>query len=82
MSDPRDQRIAELQSRVAAQDAQLAAKDGEIAELRNGLDELTKLVLSLKEQLDRNSSNSSKPPSSDSPSQRADELLSGFAAYL
>ena len=77
MSDPRDQRIAELEGRVAAQDAQLAAKDAEIAELKNRLDELTKLVLSLKEQLDRNSSNSGKPPSSDSPSQRAERQGKG-----
>ena len=77
VSDPRDQRIAELEGRVAGQDAQLAAKDREIAELRNGFDELTKQVLSLKEQLDRNSSNSSKPPSSDSPSQRAERQGKG-----
>ena len=72
-----DQRIAELEGRVAAQDAQLTAKDREIAELRNGINELTKLVLSLKEHLDRNSSNSSKPPSSDSPSQRAERQGKG-----
>ena len=77
MTDPRDQRIADLESRVAAQDAQLAAKDAEIADLKSRLDELTKLVLALKEQLDRNSSNSGKPPSSDSPDQRAERRGKG-----
>lgn len=72
MSDPRDQRIAELESRVAAQDVQLAAKDAEIASLNRKVEELTKLVLLLKERLDRNSGNSSNPPSSDSPDQRAE----------
>lgn len=72
MSDPRDQRIAELESRVAAQDAQLAAKDAEIADLRRKVEELTQMVLMLKERLDRNSGNSSKPPSSDSPDQRSE----------
>ncbi len=79
MLDLRDQRIAELDSRVAAQDAQLAAqgaqlaaKDVEIAELKREVQELTKMVLMLKERLDRNSGNSGKPPSSDSPEQRAE----------
>ena len=72
MSDPRDQRIAELESRVAAQDTQLAAKDAEIAALNRKVEDLTKLVLLLKERLDRNSGNSSNPPSSDSPDQRAE----------
>jgi transposase len=65
VSDPRDDRIAELEARVAARDA-------EVAELKNQVAELTKLVLSLKEQLDRSSTNSNKPPSSDSPSQKAE----------
>lgn len=75
MTDPRDQRISELEAANAAAKAR-------IVELERKVDDLMKVVLNLKEQLDRNSSNSSKPPSSDSPSQRADELLSGFAAYL
>jgi transposase len=77
VSDPRDQRITELEAQVAAQAAQLVAKDAEIADLKNRLDELTKLVQTLKEQLDRNSSNSGKPPSSDSPGQRAERRGKG-----
>lgn len=77
MSDPRDQRITELETQVAAQAAQLAAKDAEIAELRHKVDELTELVLALKEQLNRNSGNSSKPPSSDTPNQRAERRGKG-----
>ena len=77
MSDPRDQRITELETQVADQAAKLVAKDAEIADLKSRLDELTKLVLALKEQLDRNSSNSGKPPSSDSPDQRADRRGKG-----
>ena len=77
MSDPRDQRIAELESRVAAQDAQLAAKDAEIADLRRKVEDLTQMVLMLKERLDRNSGNSGKPPSSDSPDQRAERRGKG-----
>jgi transposase len=65
VSDPRDDRIAELE-------ALLAARDAEIAQLKSKVEELTKLVLTLKEQLDKNSSNSSKPPSSDSPADRAE----------
>jgi transposase len=63
VSDPRDQRIADLESR-------LTAKDAEIADLKSKVEDLTKLVLTLKEQLDRNSSNSNKPPSSDTPAQK------------
>ena len=56
--DPRDQEIAELKAALAARDAQIA--------------ELTQVVMALKEQLGRNSGNSNRPPSSDSPSQRAE----------
>lgn len=65
MSDPRDQRIAELE-------AENATLKGRVAELEGKVEQLTQLVLTLKEQLDRNSSNSNKPPSSDSPSQKAE----------
>ena len=65
MSDPRDQRITELE-------AQLVARDAEIAALTRKVDELTQLVLALKEQLNRSSGNSGKPPSSDTPNQRAE----------
>jgi transposase len=70
VSDPRDQRIAELEAENAAQKVR-------IAELEQKVAELTKLVLTLKEQLERTSSNSNKPPSSDSPSQRAERHSKG-----
>lgn len=62
--DPRDERIAELEARVAARDA-------EVADLKRKVEELTQLVLSLKEQLNRNSRNSHLPPSSDGPGARS-----------
>lgn len=65
MTDPRDQRIAELEAENAAQKAR-------IVELERRVEELTQLVLTLKQQLDKNSSNSNKPPSSDSPADRAE----------
>jgi len=71
VSDPHDlERIAELEGRVAARDA-------EVADLKRKVEELTHLVLTLKERLDKNSSNSSKPPSSDSPDQRAERRGKG-----
>jgi transposase len=70
VTDPRDQRIAELE-------AESAAKDARIAELERKVEELTQLVLTLKEQLNRNSGNSGKPPSSDSPAQRAERRGKG-----
>jgi transposase len=63
VSDPRDQRIAELE-------AENAALKTRTADLEQKVEDLTKLVLTLKEQLDRNSSNSNKPPSSDTPAQK------------
>jgi len=56
VTDPRDQRIAELEARNSALEVKVA--------------ELTQLVLSLKQQLDRNSRNSHLPPSSDGPGGR------------
>ena len=70
MSDSRDQRIAELE----AENAVLRSR---CAELEQRVEELTQLVLMLKERLDRNSSNSGKPPSSDSPEQRAERRGKG-----
>lgn len=70
MSDPRDQRIAELE-------AENAALKARTAELEQKVEELTQLALMLKERLDRNSGNSSKPPSSDSPVQRAERRGKG-----
>ena len=68
--DRRDQRIAELE-------AQVASKDACIAELEGKLEELTKLVTALQEQLGRNSANSNKPPSGDSPGERAERRGKG-----
>jgi transposase len=65
VSDPRDQRIVELETENVALKARVADLEGKV-------ESLTKLMLTLKEQLDRNSSNSGKPPSSDSPDQRAE----------
>ena len=70
MSDPRDQRIAELE-------AENAALKARCAELERKVVDLTELVLMLKERLDRNSGNSGKPPSSDSPDQRAERRGKG-----
>jgi len=70
VSDPRDQRITELEAENAAQKVR-------IAELEHKVEELTQLVLMLKERLDRNSGNSSNPPSSDSPGQRAERRGKG-----
>ncbi len=70
MTDPRDQRITELE-------AENAALKTRCAELEQKVEELTKLVLMLKERLDRNSGNSGKPPSSDSPDQRAERRGKG-----
>jgi transposase len=72
VSDPRDDRIAELEARTAAKDAVIEAQRVDIEQLKLKVEELTKLVLTLKEQLDKNSSNSNKPPSSDSPADRAE----------
>ena len=79
MSDPRDlERIADLEAQVAEKDARivvLEAQDGvhraRITELQRKLEELTQMVMSLQEQLNRNSRNSHLPPSSDGPGGRS-----------
>jgi transposase len=66
VSDPHDlQRIAEFEAQSVVDKAQ-------IAELELKVEALTQLVLTLKEQLERNSGNSNSPPSSDSPGARAE----------
>ena len=70
MLDPRDQRIADLE-------AENAALKTRCAELEHKVEELTQLVLMLKERLDRNSGNSGQPPSSDSPDQRSERRGKG-----
>jgi transposase len=70
-------RIAELEAQVAARDAriaeleaQVAARDARIAELESEVKVLTRRVAELEARLRRNSTNSSKPPSSDPPGVR------------
>lgn len=70
--DPRDQRIVELEAQGAAKDAVIEAQRVEIELLKQKVEELTALVMSLNEQLGRNSGNSNKPPSGDSPAERAE----------
>lgn len=60
LSDPRDARIAELESENAELKARIVELEGKVIELAK-----------LKEQLEQNSRNSGKPPSSDTPQQRA-----------
>jgi len=76
--------IAKLRAELAARDAELAARDAELAardaelaassacnaELEQQVVKLTKAVEALREILDRNSGNSSLPPSSDGPGMR------------
>jgi transposase len=58
--DPKDARIAELE-------AQLAERDERIAQLMALVGALTQRVAELEQKLAQNSSNSSRPPSSDAP---------------
>ena len=59
-ADPRDARIAELETQLAARDARIAELE---AQLRRALERISELEVKLAQ----NSSNSSKPPSSDPP---------------
>ncbi|WAM24460.1 IS66 family transposase [Myxococcus sp. NMCA1] len=52
--------------------AEVDPKDARIAELERQVEELTRLVQELREQLRRNSGNSNRPPSSDTPGQKAE----------
>ena len=49
----------------------------ELPELERELEELTRLVMTLQERLDRNPGSSNKPPSSDSPAERAERQGKG-----
>lgn len=60
LPDPRDERIAELE-------AQVAARDRIIEQLMAKVEALTARVAELEARLNQNSTNSSKPPSSDPP---------------
>ena len=55
---------------LAKRDADLAVRESEIQKLRVEVERLAALVAALKERLGQNSSNSSKPPSSDKPSDK------------
>jgi transposase len=65
--DPRDQRIAALEARVDALLARVEVLEKENAELRAENAELRAENAELRARLNQNSSNSSKPPSSDAP---------------
>ena len=67
-----DRRSAELELELAAKDARIAELDARNAELTDQLAKLAKQVAELTERLGRNSGNSDKPPSSDSPGNRAE----------
>lgn len=78
MQDERDRRIAELEREVADLRTMVKALIGEVeglrvenAELRAVVAELRTENAELRARLGQNSSNSSKPPSSDSPADRA-----------
>jgi hypothetical protein len=55
---------------IAELEAQIAARDARIAELESEVKSLTRRVAELEARLRRNSTNSSKPPSSDPPGVR------------
>ncbi len=52
--------------------AEVDPKDARIAELERQVEALTRLVQKLREKLRRNSGNSNRPPSSDTPGQKAE----------
>jgi transposase len=75
--DGRDQQIADLEAQLRARDEQLRARDEElrarddrIASLEQHVATLAKQVADLSAKLGQNSSNSHRPPSSDSPDER------------
>ena len=59
--------VEQLRTALAARDADLAVERARRAELEEQVAKLTEAVRALREMLDRNSSNSNKPPSSDPP---------------
>ena len=62
---PRNARL-----RIAELEAQVAARDARIAELESEVKRLTRRVEELEARLRQNSTNSSRPPSSDPPGVR------------
>lgn len=69
--DWRDRRIGELEKELAARDQLIAKQAAQIAEQATEIAELKAQVAVLLERMDRDSHNSSLPPSSDSPRARA-----------
>ncbi|WP_426731098.1 IS66 family transposase [Myxococcus faecalis] len=65
--DPKDALIAAQQVRITELEAQVAARDVVIATLMEKVEALSARVAELEARLNQNSSNSSKPPSSDAP---------------
>jgi transposase len=68
--DWRDERIRELEAKLAVVEAESVAKDVRIAALEQQVAALVKQVTELAEKLGQNSRNSHRPPSSDSPKDR------------
>ena len=68
--DWRDERIDELEAKLATVEAESAAKDARIALLEQQVAALMKQVAELTEKLGQNSLNSHRPPSSDAPKDR------------
>ena len=75
-----ERRIADLEAQIAAKDARIAEQDARIAELDARIAELEKKLAALIEERGRNSSNSNLPPSSDSPTARAEKKARKQAA--
>jgi transposase len=65
-------RIERLEALVAERDRQLAERDRQLAEREALIAKLERRVAELEELLGANSSNSGKPPSSDTPAERAE----------
>lgn len=63
-------RNAELEQKLAQQREEITLQREENAQQREEIAQLKALVVELREELNRHSGNSSRPPSSDSPSQR------------
>lgn len=63
-------RLAERNELIAQLQARLAERDERIAQLQARIEALVQEVKALRSRLGQNSSNSNKPPSSDSPAQR------------
>ena len=69
--------LAKRDADLAKRDADLAARESEIQQLRAEVERLLQRLAELQEQLGQNSSNSSKPPSSDSPRDKPKKTRSG-----